>query len=529
MSDKKPNKNTFTRRDALRGLAGVGITASGVSSLLLPARVYAELAPENKLRPRQGGRIRVACMASSTADTMDPAAGSLSTDYARHYMFYNGLTQYDSDLRGQLSLAESLESDDQQTWSISLRQGVEFHDGKLLEPQDVVYSLMRHLDASVGSRVKPIADQFDSVEVTGPREIRVTLKYPNADLPEILADSHFLIIQDGTSDFTASAGTGPYKVKEFTPGVRTIGVRNENYWKPGRPYLDEIELVGIADETARVSALLAGDVQLINAVDPRSTRRVKQTPGFEVMDTPSSGYTSLIIRQDMAPTNSRHLTLALKYLLDRPTIKRALFRGFATIANDHPVHPNHPFYASDLPQREHDPERARYHLKKGGFEGVRLPAYASPAATGSVDMATLLQMSAIPNGLKLGVNRVPADGYWSNHWGKHPLSYGNINPRPTLDMMFSLFYKSDAAWNTSRWNNGKFDQLLQAARSEWDQTRRKQMYVDMQELVHNECGIGIPVFIDLIDAYDSRLRGLSPIPIGGLMGYSFAENVWLSE
>ena len=55
------------------------------------------------------------------------------------------------------------------------------------------------------------------------------------------------------------------------------------------------------------------------------------------------------------------------------------------------------------------------------------------------------------------------------------------------------------------------------------------MYVDMQELVHNECGIGIPVFIDLIDAYDSRLRGLSPIPIGGLMGYSFAENVWLSE
>ena len=144
-------------------------------------------------------------------------------------------------------------------------------------------------------------------------------------------------------------------------------------------------------------------------------------------------------------------------------------------------------------------------------------------------MATLLQMSAIPNGLKLGVNRVPADGYWSNHWGKHPLSYGNINPRPTLDMMFSLFYKSDAAWNTSRWNNGKFDQLLQAARSEWDQTRRKQMYVDMQELVHNECGIGIPVFIDLIDAYDSRLRGLSPIPIGGLMGYSFAENVWLSE
>ncbi len=529
MKDKRPETIALTRRAALRGLAGLGLTASVASSLLLPARVSAELTREEALRPRRGGRIRVACIASSTLDTMDPAKGSTSTDYVRHYMFYSGLTQYDSDLRGQLSLAESLETDDLQVWNVSLRHGVVFHDGKPLEPRDVVYSLMRHRDASVGSRVKPIADQFDSAEVTGPRQVRIRLTYPNADLPEILADSHFLIIKDGTSDFRRSPGTGPYKLKEFTPGMRTIGVRNENYWKPGRPYLDEIELVGIPDETARVNALLSGDVQLANAIDPRSTRRIEKTPGFQMMDTPSSLYTSLVIRQDIPPTNSRHLTLALKYLMDRPTIQRALFRGFATIANDHPVHPNHPFYASDLPQRQHDPERAAYHLKKGGFEGLRLPAYASPAATGSVDMATLLQMSAIPIGLNLGVNRVPSGGYWSNHWGKHPLSFGNVNPRPTLDMLFSLFFKSDAEWNTSRWNNIKFDQLLQAARSESDQTKRKQMYVDMQVLVHNECGIGIPVFMNLLDGYDSRLRGLSPIPIGGLMGYSFAEYVWLEE
>lgn len=517
----------FSRRQVLRGLAGLGLTASAGSSLLLPGYLHAEQARAEAARPRYGGRIRVASISSSTADTMDPAAGNLSTDYVRHYMVYNGLTQYDEALRGRLSLAESLETEDQKTWHVTLRQGVQFHDGKPLQPADVVYSLMRHHDPATGSRVKPIADQFASVEATGPRQVRITLTDPNADLPEILADSHFLIIQDGTTDFRNAAGTGPYKIAEFRPGVRTIGTRNENYWKPGKPYLDEIELVGIPDETARVNALLSGDIQLANAVDPRSTRRVEQTPGFSIMDTPSSLYTSLVIRQDVPPTNSRHLTLAIKYLLDRPTIKRALFRGFATIANDHPVHPNHPFYAADLPQRQHDPERATYHLKKGGFEGLRLPAYASPAATGSVDMATLLQLSAIPAGLNLGVNRVPSDGYWSNHWGKHPLSFGNINPRPTLDMLFSLFFKSDADWNTSRWNNPRFDQLLAAARSEGDQAKRKQMYVDMQELVSNECGIGIPVFMSLIDGYDNRLRGLSPIPIGGMMGYSFAEHVWL--
>lgn len=518
----------LSRREVLRGLAGVGLSAAAGSSLLLPQYLHAELSREASQNPQYGGRIRVACISSSTADTMDPAAGGLSTDYVRHYMVYNGLTQYDAAMRGQLSLAESMETDDQRVWQVTLRQDVQFHDGKTLTPADVVYSLMRHHDPSVGSRVKPIADQFRSVKVSGPRQVRIELADANADLPEILAASHFLIVQDGTTDFRNAPGTGPYKLAEFTPGVRTIGKRNENYWKPGKPYVDEIELVGIPDETARVNALLSGDVQLVNAIDPRSTRRLEKVPGVEVMETPSSLYTSLVIRQDVPPTNSRHLTLALKYLLDRPTIKRALFRGFATIANDHPVHPNHPFYAADLPQRQHDPDKAAYHLRKGGFEGLRLPAFASPAATGSVDMATLMQLSAIPAGLKLGVNRVPSDGYWSNHWGKHPLSFGNINPRPTLDMLFSLFFKSDAAWNTSRWNSPKFDQLLQAARSEGDQAKRKQMYVDMQHLVHHECGIGIPVFMSLIDGYDARLRGLSPVPIGGLMGYSFAEHVWLA-
>jgi peptide/nickel transport system substrate-binding protein len=155
--------------------------------------------------------------------------------------------------------------------------------------------------------------------------------------------------------------------------------------------------------------------------------------------------------------------------------------------------------------------------------------YASPAATGSVDMASLIQEAASRIGLKLAVNRVPADGYWSNHWMKHPLGFGNINPRPTADLKFSLFFKSDAPGNVSGWHNEQFDQLVTAARGMGDEVIRKQMYADMQQLVHEKCGVGIPVFISLIDAYDSRLRGFGSIPTGGLMGYSFADQVWLDS
>ena len=127
---------------------------------------------------------------------------------------------------------------------------------------------MRHKNPATASKAKVLADQFEDVTATGPNEVTFRLAAPNADLPVILGTYHFHIVKDGTTDFNAGIGTGPYKLKEFKPGVRSIAVRNENYWKPNRPYLDEIEYVGISDEPARINALLAGELDLVG----RSTR-----------------------------------------------------------------------------------------------------------------------------------------------------------------------------------------------------------------------------------------------------------------
>jgi peptide/nickel transport system substrate-binding protein len=69
--------------------------------------------------------------------------------------------------------------------------------------------------------------------------------------------------------------------------------------------------------------------------------------------------------------------------------------------------------------------------------------------------------------------------------------------------------------------------LLLAARAETDLTKRKQMYCDMQHLIHDQSGIGIPLFVSMLDAHSSKIKGLRPIPTGDLMGFDFAENVWL--
>jgi peptide/nickel transport system substrate-binding protein len=217
----------------------------------------------------------------------------------------------------------------------------------------------------------------------------------------------------------------------------------------------------------------------------------------------------------------------MKYLLDREQMRTAVFQGYAVLGNDQPVDPTNRFYCPDIPQRALDLDKAKFHFKKSGIGNTAVPIVASAAASSSVDMAVLMQDAAQKIGLNLDIKRVPADGYWSNYWMKVPLGFGNINPRPSADILLTLFFKSDAPWNESGWKNPHFDELLLAARKATDLAKRKQMYYEMQHLIHDESGIGIPLFISLLDAHSSKIKGLRPIPTGGLMGYDFAENIWL--
>jgi peptide/nickel transport system substrate-binding protein len=510
-----------SRRDVLAMLLAGGMQAGLAGGLAtLAGEAHAQT-------PRRGGRIRVAGAASAVSDTLDPARQANHTDYIRGNMFYNGLTALDGNLVPQPALAEEFTTKDAKTWVFKLRKGVTFHDGKPLTPADVVFSVLRHKDPATGSKAKVLADQIEEVTASGPNEVTFRLASPNADLPVILGTFHFHIVKEGTTDFNAGIGTGPYKVKEFKPGVRSISVRNENYWKPNRPYLDEIEYVGISDEGARVNALLAGELDLIGSVNSRSVDRVKASGRHAIFESKSTTYTDLIMRRDQGPGMSPDFVLAMKHLFNREQMIKSIVQGYGVVANDQPISPSNRFYFKGIKQRAYDPEKAKWHVQKANLGGAAIPVVVSPAATNSVEIALVMQHAARQIGLNLDVRRMPADGYWSSHWMKHPVGFGNVNTRPSADLALTLFFKSDAPWNEAGWKNEKFDQLLVAARGETDQARRTQMYADMQVLIHEEGGIGIPMFMSSIDGHVSKLKGLSAIPLGGMMGYSFAEHVWL--
>lgn len=516
----------MSRRDAMRLLGAAGLMASGVGTLL-GAGTSAWAADAPAAVPKRGGKIRVAATASSAADTLDPARGAFSSDYTRHNLFYNGLTFFDSKLIPQMGLAESFETSDALTWTVKLRKGITFHDGKPFTAADVVYSLMRHKDPLTGSKVKSLAEQIADVKAISADEVQITLTHPNTELPAILAVSHFLIIADGTTTFTTANGTGPFKCEQFQPGIRTRALRNENYWKTGKPYLDEIELIGITDEPSRVNALLAGDVHLIASVNPRSASRINASPNATIKTTDTGTYTDLIMQLPQAPFNNPDVVEAIKLLFDREQIKKSVFMGYGIVGNDQPIMPGTPYHFAELPQRAYDPEKAKFLLTKAGLAGARLPLVTSAAPDGANEMAVVLQQSAKLAGLNINVNRVSSDGYWDAHWMKDPFGFGAINSRPTANIQLTQFFKSDAAWNESGWKNEQFDQLLLASRAETDEAKRKQMYADMQTLIHQYSGISVPMFVSTLDGISKKLQGFDSIPVGGLMGYQFAEYVWL--
>jgi peptide/nickel transport system substrate-binding protein len=314
--------------------------------------------------PRKGGRITVATNGSGVNDTLDPAKQSNQTDYCRGFMFYNWLTALDGSLTPRPQLAEEFTTQDARTWVFKLQRR-DLPDGKPLTPADVVFSIMRHKDAATASRAKVLAEQIESVTASGPNEVTFRLTSPNADLPVVLGTYHFHIVKAGTTDFAAGIGTGPYKVKEFKPGVRSVAVRNENLERP--PYLDEIELVGITDESARVNALLAGQLDLVQAVSPRSVDRVT-AGGKQVYETKSVSYTNLIMRRDSSPGNNPDFVLAMKHLFNREQLLKSIQLGRGVVANDQPIASTNRFFFKGLPQRPCD--------RQGQVAPAERPAWA---------------------------------------------------------------------------------------------------------------------------------------------------------
>ena len=173
--------------------------------------------------------------------------------------------------------------------------------------------------------------------------------------------------------------------------------------------------------------------------------------------------------------------------------------------NDHPIAKSQRFFASELPQRSYDPDKAKFHLKQAGLESLDVTLYAGDIYVGGVDGAVLYKEHAAKAGINLKVERVPTDGYWSEVWNVKPFCVSFWSGRATEDLMFSTAFAADSAWNETKWTHERFNKLLVEARAQLDVAKRREMYVEMQRLVRDEGGLVAPVFANWVFVTSNKL------------------------
>jgi peptide/nickel transport system substrate-binding protein len=204
------------------------------------------------------------------------------------------------------------------------------------------------------------------------------------------------------------------------------------------------------------------------------------------------GYGHYIFVMDVRqpPFDNPDIRNAVKFAVDRQDITNKVFSGINKPANDNPIAPSIPYAIDPEPIHKYDPEMAKSLLKKAGKDSLKIDLSASDAAfTGAVDAATLFKAHAAAANIDINIVRESADSYWDVVWLKKPFVASYWNGRPVQDLMFSVAYAKGAAWNDTFWANPRFNELLIQARSETDGEKRKAMYAEMQQLVHDDGGL----------------------------------------
>lgn len=518
MTDLRDAITSTARRRILKGTAAAVLTAAGAPL------ARAQGAPGTGT-PRRGGTLRIAVADQSNTDTFDSVLSRSGSDYLRAKAVYNSLCWVDGASQPVPDLAESYEADEKGLrWVFRLRKGVRFHDGSALRPADVVYSIMRHKTGP--SLASSLLTNVTGIAADGADAVVFTLATPDFGFPLAMSETHMVIIKEGTTDFTRPIGTGPFRIKDFSPGLRTIGVRNEDYWRSGRPYVDGFEIIPLPDMQARINALLSGDVHLAVNLRGNGIDQVRNAGNAKILTTPTSGFASIHARVDLAPSNNRDLRLALAHLMDRKRFVEVVLRNEATLGNDVPILATSPLYNTELAQRAVDHDKAKFHLARAGIGTTPVEVYVTEAANGGVDIGQILQREAARVGLTLNLKRVPADGYWVNVSGQHPFTNNQCTPRPSDDLNMALFWKSDAPFNKCKFKAPGFDALVDEARASRDAAKRKELYFQMQKLIHEEVPQIIPALQNYVDGMAKSVQGIAPLGVGFLGGFDCAQTAW---
>jgi len=533
------------RREFLRYAVLLGMSVSAANAVARSITGQSLVTPAAAQSLPRGGTLRLGMRCQ---DLKSPHTYSWveSANSARQVLDYLAITGPDNITRP--GLIEKWEaSPDLKTWTLRVRRGVKWHNGRQFTADDVIWNLKHVLDPKTGSSVLGLMKGFLLDEVdTGDKDdkgnpkkstrlwdanaiqkvdaytVRLNGKTAQLAIPEQLFHYPLLILDptDNGEFKVGSNGTGAFTLVESEVGRRQVLKARKDYWGGG-PYVDELHFIDLGDDpAAAVSALASKQVDGLYAADITQLDALQKLAHVQMYQVPTA-YTATARVQPVKPFDDKRVRQALRYAIDSNVILQIAHKGLGQVGEHHHVSPVHPEYAK-LPMFQRDVARAKRLLAEAGYpNGLDTEIACKPQPGWELLAVQAMVEQWKEAGIRVKINVMPSTQYWEI-WTKTPFGFTTWAHRPLGVMSLALAYRTGVPWNESKYSNPEFDRLLGMAEGTIDVAARREMMAQLEKILQEDGPIVQPVWRAIFTFMDKRVQGFKVHPTLYIFGHQLA-------
>ncbi|MCA1032648.1 ABC transporter substrate-binding protein [Bacillus timonensis] len=443
---------------------------------------------------------------------------------------------------GDTSLREGLAtkweaSEDGLEYTLTLREGVKFHDGTDFNADAVVFNFDRWMNGD--------SDQFPYYTMFGgfkgdeghvikevvavdAKTVKFTLTRPQAPFLKNLAMSPFGIAspaalkEHGDKFRENPVGTGPFKFVEWKVNDKIVLEKNQDYWMTGYPKLERVIFKAIPENSARLNALMTGEIDLMDGVNPSDLAQIEGSADLQLFKRPSMNVGYVGLTNTRKPFDNKLVRQALNHAVDKEAIIAAFYGGLAQPAKN-PMPPSLEGYNDDIEPYPYDLKKAKELLVEAGYpDGFEMELWAMPVPRPympeGMKVAEVLQSSFAEIGVKAKI--VTYD--WGTYLDKTSkgeadaflLGWTGDNGDPDNFIHTLLDKDSIGSNNYAYYSNDELHDILIKAQTITDQAERNKLYKKAQEIVHEDAPWIPLVHSTPLLAGKKNLTGFLPHPTG---------------
>jgi peptide/nickel transport system substrate-binding protein len=424
---------------------------------------------------------------------LDPNLSSAYVDRQVMASLYDKLVDIDENGEIVPMLAKSYDvSDDGKVYTFHLRDGIKFHDGTEFNAEAAKYNLERYQeeDSVRSTEVEPI----ESVEAVDEYTVRVTLSEPFAPFLAVLTDRAGIMaspkaIEENNGRISKDpVGTGPFKFVERVRGDHITVEKNPDYWREGLPKIDKIEYRGIDDENVQYQNLQSGELDIIDSIPLVEFKELQESGDYNVSIEPGLGYQGVFLNVTQPPFDNKQLRQAVYRLVDRDAIVKAVLRGVGGEAGNSPFSEQSWAYSEESDSYpERSVEEAKALLEEAGKpDGFSFTLKTDPSPINQ-QIGQVIQNNLKPAGIDVKLEQEEfgtlLDDSTNGNFQALFLGWsGRIDP----DLNIYDFTVTNGDFNDSGYSNPEVDKLLNEARITSDRDRRKELYGQVMEILHED-------------------------------------------